>query len=785
MQRRFPSFSVSHRELAEGVLAYKGTILIDLGSRVERNPVLLVYDEQTPYYLPRLYPLETLPEGDDWSVDETVIAYGRRMPVGYRRHQMADARTRGGAGSLCVIEAASGDREESVSGVEVVRRAKVVFRALATGKPYPYPEAEADELEAHFHRFGDILLGETFYAADVGQAGTFWAIATMDDYPTLPSYVEQSIREPRRLYVGLHMTTRRGAVVTDWRNDRTRAVRRAFPFVANGRLSFERQTLSGDSLASTIVEGPWYQLDAEPEPVASGLELAELLQKHGGIDDGVAELLRTFSRFGEQDDNPSWVGLRYPSRDNELTWLLIALVPQELVTKAMLRKQGEGIRRDIFRDARVAVVRTHRVRQAELELRNRTTVPNGLAGKTVLLLGCGALGGDVAVTLAKAGVGRLILVDPDTIVAGNVIRHIAGLSATGLAKPDAVRQVVHQHNPFVDVEAVPRSSTQPREYVDELLGRADLAVSTVADENVELVINEAAVRLGKTVIYGRALRAGTCARVFRVRPKEDACKSCLALYRDAAERGEVTSWIVVPPIEGELLTRECGQPVLAGSAVDLRVAADLTARGVIDELGDGVDWNNLLWVRASWVDAPGAVATPYSVARSSFEPRPDCPVCARPRVTGIYLTDAAAVTLRRYAEAKPKVETGGALIGYEENGTVHILEVTDAGPAAEETETLFRYDASYVNEKLRDAAERLGTRGMYVGEWHTHLEPEPSPSARDIESLSDIAAAPNFLTDEPVMIIVGVDPRTGVVASSHASAFPVNRPMRAVALVEL
>jgi len=138
--------------------------------------------------------------------------------------------------------------------------------------------------------------------------------------------------------------------------------------------------------------------------------------------------------------------------------------------------------------------------------------------------------------------------------------------------------------------------------------------------------------------------------------------------------------------------------------------------------------------------------------------------------------------MRRYAEAKPRVETGGALIGYEENGVVHVAEVTDAGPHAEETTTRFRYDAEYVNGRLREAADRLGQRGLYVGEWHTHLECDPKPSVRDIASLMDIAVAPNFLTDEPIMIIAGVDPQAGQVAGVHASSFPINRGMRVLPL---
>jgi integrative and conjugative element protein (TIGR02256 family) len=144
---------------------------------------------------------------------------------------------------------------------------------------------------------------------------------------------------------------------------------------------------------------------------------------------------------------------------------------------------------------------------------------------------------------------------------------------------------------------------------------------------------------------------------------------------------------------------------------------------------------------------------------------------------------SAEADLRRYAEAKVDRETGGALIGSEaEGGHVVVLEVTDAGPKAQETRTRFLYDPDHVNAWLADAAQRLGSRGAYVGEWHTHLERDPQPSARDVASLSAIAEEPQYLSDEPVLLIGGVDPTEGRVATIHASCFPYGRAMREIGL---
>jgi integrative and conjugative element protein (TIGR02256 family) len=240
-------------------------------------------------------------------------------------------------------------------------------------------------------------------------------------------------------------------------------------------------------------------------------------------------------------------------------------------------------------------------------------------------------------------------------------------------------------------------------------------------------------------------------------------------------------WIDVPEVPDEIITRECGNPVLAGSAVDLRFAADLTARAALDELGDGVAWNNLLWSREPLSSVHAELARPYATVLRTFPRHPQCPTCGRPRTAAVVLSPEAREAIVRFTEAKPDRETGGVLIGYEDlAGNAVVLDATDAGPNATETTTRYEHDVLYVNQRLSEAAERLGERGRYVGEWHSHLEPDPRPSPRDVESLSDIAAAPNYLTDEPVMVIAGLDPTTGRVAALHGSCFPIGRRMHEI-----
>jgi integrative and conjugative element protein (TIGR02256 family) len=795
MARRYPGFSISECELVDGVLAYAGEVRVDLGDTVHLFPVILIYHAETPFRYPSLIPVIRLPNGDSWSLSEAL----RRenifwMPSGRRRHQMAE-------GALCLIEGDARVEAERLSGVAVIARAQEVFRALALGTDHPFPDTQEAELEEHFEPWpADIILGDAFYEPGLHGGGSFRAIPTLDDHTTLPTYVEQTDGS-RRLYLGLHVTAHGPdghLLETEWRTERSAALRAAFPFLGDQRLDFERQAMDERAMFSSLgVTGSWFDLAREPEPVRNVRELEELIRNLAGVPDPIEDILRYAGDMREV--TRVFVGLRFPAREGGVDWLFLGVQTREGVTTEMEEKEGAGVRRNVLRAGYVGALRRHALRRSSLEIRNGA-IAGALAQRTVLLLGAGALGGDVAETLGKAGVGTLIIADYDRMRPGNSIRHVAGLAAAGLNKSDAVRHVVRQHNPFVVVEAVPSSATARLEDLERLLKRADLVVSTIADENTEHVVNEAAVRLNRTVIYGRALRAGSAARVFRVKPMRDACKACMGLYREAARAGQDTArestspeWVNVPEVEGEIIARECGNPVLAGSAVDLRFAADFTARAALDALqqigagtaqgGDG--WNSLVWTREGLPDAAvPELQRPYGTILQRIPPHPACPVCVSPRNGSILLTASAERDLRTLAESKTDRETGGALIGFETTaGRIVVLTVTDAGPKAVETSARFVYDPDHVNERLRQAHDRMGDRGMYVGEWHTHLEPDPFPSPRDAMSLSAIAEEPAYLTNEPIMLIAGVDPTDGRVKQIHASCWPNQRAMREIELV--
>jgi len=73
---------------------------------------------------------------------------------------------------------------------------------------------------------------------------------------------------------------------------------------------------------------------------------------------------------------------------------------------------------------------------------------------TVGIAGLGGLGSNLAIALARTGIGKLILVDFDCVEKSNLNRQQYFLSQTGKLKTEALKQNIIEINPEVDVEII-------------------------------------------------------------------------------------------------------------------------------------------------------------------------------------------------------------------------------------------------------------------------------------------------------------------------------------------
>ncbi len=166
--------------------------------------------------------------------------------------------------------------------------------------------------------------------------------------------------------------------------------------------------------------------------------------------------------------------------------------------------------------------------QPELALRRSALLEtNVLKDKTVVLFGLGTGGGHAAVELAKCGVGRFDLIDPDRLTVGNVVRHPGGISQVGRLKVRVMRDMIHDKNPDAQVTIHPIEVTAENiETIRPLIARADVVICGTDNRPSKLLINRLCIEENKVALYGGAFRRAYGGQVLRVRPKTSPCCEC-------------------------------------------------------------------------------------------------------------------------------------------------------------------------------------------------------------------------------------------------------------------
>lgn len=144
-----------------------------------------------------------------------------------------------------------------------------------------------------------------------------------------------------------------------------------------------------------------------------------------------------------------------------------------------------------------------------------------LSDSTVLLLGCGALGCVAAETLARAGVGHLLIVDRDIVEITNLQRQVLfdeADAADGTPKAEAAKRRLTEINSDVQVTAIVDDINASN--IERLIRNVDVMVDGLDNFETRYLANDVAVKHRLPYVYGAAV--GTSGMSFTVLPRGDA-----------------------------------------------------------------------------------------------------------------------------------------------------------------------------------------------------------------------------------------------------------------------
>jgi adenylyltransferase/sulfurtransferase len=149
-----------------------------------------------------------------------------------------------------------------------------------------------------------------------------------------------------------------------------------------------------------------------------------------------------------------------------------------------------------------------------------------LLDANVLIVGLGGLGSPIALYLAGAGVGHLILADHDDVDLSNLQRQIAHQSrSVGRSKVESAAEAIHALNP--DVRVTTLKERLAGDSLVRAIAGADVVIDGTDNFLVRYAINDACFDAGKPLVSGAAIRMEGQVAVFDPRVPDSPCYRCL------------------------------------------------------------------------------------------------------------------------------------------------------------------------------------------------------------------------------------------------------------------
>ena len=152
-----------------------------------------------------------------------------------------------------------------------------------------------------------------------------------------------------------------------------------------------------------------------------------------------------------------------------------------------------------------------------------------LQNASVLVVGCGGLGSPIAVYLASSGVGKIHLVDFDTVDVTNLHRQVFyALEDVGKPKAAVLSEFIKKRAPFTEVSFTNKPIT--KENVFELIENVDIVVDGTDSLPTKYLLNDACVIKNKPLVYGSLYKFDGYVATFNVLQKDGSYSANL---RDA------------------------------------------------------------------------------------------------------------------------------------------------------------------------------------------------------------------------------------------------------------
>jgi len=265
-----------------------------------------------------------------------------------------------------------------------------------------------------------------------------------------------------------------------------------------------------------------------------------------------------------------------------------------------------------------------------------------LQARSAVVLGVGSVGASVAELLAKAGVGRIVLVDEGVFDSANIGRHVLGAQALGANKASALAQLLSARFPHLTINDQPSSLEEVNSRSPDLLRKADLIISTMGNWRSESLLSALAVDAADLppILFGWTEAHAAAGHAVVCFPRQ----GCLRCISD--DSGHPSLAVATWPTGGALVpVPACGGFFQPYGAIELAHIHALIADLAVEVLlGQVTASTHRVWVgrrkviqsnsgawNAKWIARYGDPGEGGLILTVGFNPDPHCPLCVAGR----------------------------------------------------------------------------------------------------------------------------------------------------------
>lgn len=387
--------------------------------------------------------------------------------------------------------------------------------------------------------------------------------------------------------------------------------------------------------------------------------------------------------------------------------------------------------------------------------RDKSRPAQWLAGKRIVVLGCGALGAPTAEFCVRAGAAETHVVDDGDVQPGILVRQPYTTWDIGCNKATALTMRLGHISPDSEVRAWPQNALTMM-IGDGSMPEVDLVIDATANRSVAAALERRRWTAERPQPPLLSMVVGhDCERGVATLALPGASGAGVDILRHLAitasgdpELDDVLDDFFPAHPRTALFQPEpgCSEPTYVGSAADLTAFAaqllnDVLAVLVSSETAGDVDfpprWASV--ARASAAESarasPQMLQWPNDVVGRDhellYQVRISLEALAAIRREVVVMTDTCG----------PHVETGGLLLGQVDHAS-RVVWITEAdGPPAGSQARVAGFALDPTEARAWAAERRRRTRGMvaFIGAWHTHPHHLALPSDQDNAAMTRMA----------------------------------------------